>query len=117
MAVYVDRARNPHRRMIMCHMIADTEAELHAMAAAIGMKRAWFQPRSFPHYDLSQTRRREAVRLGAIEVDRRQLVAVMRRVRALTNPDPATPVDAKDSKTDGCGTARSGQLDAQGESR
>ena len=81
MAVYVDGARNRFRRMIMCHMVADTLTELHAMADRIGMKREWFQPLSFPHYDLSQTRRAMAVDAGAIEVDRRGLVEVMKRFR------------------------------------
>jgi len=86
MAVYVDRARNRLGRMILCHMVADTLGELHAMAEAIGMRRAWFQPASFPHYDVSLSRRRRAVQLGAVEVDRRQLVAVMRRCRAASPP-------------------------------
>lgn len=88
MAVYVDRARNPFGRMVMCHMIADTLDELHVMAAAIGMRREWFQPRSFPHYDVSRTRRATAVMLGAVEVDRRELVTIIRRLRpSLPPPD------------------------------
>lgn len=82
MTVYVDRARNPLGRMILCHMAADTLEELHAMADAIGMRRAWFQATSFPHYDVSLDRRRRALALGAIEVDRRQLARFMRRRKA-----------------------------------
>ena len=79
MAVYVDGAQNKFGRMVMCHMVADTVAELHEMAAKVGMKREWFQPYSSPHYDLSKTRRAAAVAAGAIEVDRRGIVAVLKR--------------------------------------
>lgn len=83
MSVYVDKARNAFGRMVMSHMIADTLPELHDMAARIGLKLKWFQATaSWPHYDVSQTKRAEAVRLGAIELDRRELVRVIRRLRA-----------------------------------
>lgn len=81
MAVYVDSHNASFGRMIMCHMIADTLDELHGMAAKIGMRRDWFQHGSFPHYDVCKSRRALAVGFGAIEVDRRGLVNVMRRVR------------------------------------
>ena len=83
--VYVDQAANRFGRMIMCHMFADTIAELHDMAGKIGMKRQWFQPLSFPHYDVAKGRRAAAVALGAVEVDRRQGYEVRKRLRA----DPA----------------------------
>lgn len=94
MPVYVDQARNPFRGMLMCHMVADTMDELHAMAAAIGMPRRAYQPRSFPHYDVPLDRRAYAVALGAVEVDRRGIVAVMRRLRA----DPAFLASAPEAR-------------------
>lgn len=82
MTVYVDGEQNRFRRMIMCHMFADTIAELHEMAEAIGMRRAWFQPFSFPHYDVAKGRRAVAVRLGAVEVSRREGYEIRKRLRA-----------------------------------
>jgi hypothetical protein len=81
MPVYVDKARNEHRGMVMCHMLADTLEELHRMADALGLKREWFQPLSTPHYDIPQTVRNHAIEFGAIEIDRRQTVAIIRRLR------------------------------------
>jgi hypothetical protein len=73
MAVYVDTlvkwpgAKAPFERG-SCHMTADTLDELHAMAARIGLKRAWFQDhRLMPHYDLTPRRRAAAVEAGATE--------------------------------------------------
>lgn len=81
MAVYVDKARNPLGRMKMSHMLADSLDELHAMADRIGLKRAWFQRGSTPHYDVCQAKRKLAIAAGAIEIDRRQTVELIRRWR------------------------------------
>ncbi|WP_350334563.1 DUF4031 domain-containing protein [Coralliovum pocilloporae] len=81
MTVYVDRARHPFKGMIMCHMLADTEEELHQMARRLGMKREWFQPKSSPHYDIDENRRAKALEMGAQEISRRDLVDLIRRIR------------------------------------
>lgn len=82
-AVYVDNERNRFGRMIMCHMMADTLEELHEMAHRIGLKRRWFQMsnRGMPHYDISLSKRKEAVECGAIGVDRRRMVEIMKEWR------------------------------------
>lgn len=90
MAVYVDDAAHQYGRMVMCHMLADTPAELHAMARKLDLRSTWYQPpririggvTGFPHYDICQTNRRLALRLGAIEVDRRESYAIIKRTRA-----------------------------------
>lgn len=82
MPVYVDDAVNGYGRMRMCHMLGDTLEELHAMADKIGIQRKWFQGHaSTPHYDICKAKRALAVSHGAVEVDRRQIVVVVRRLR------------------------------------
>lgn len=82
MAVYVDNQRAPFgRRLKLSHMIADTPAELHAMAARLGLRPAWFQSSSFPHYDVAIGKRTQAIELGAVAVDRRTLGMHIRRIR------------------------------------
>jgi len=76
--VYVDDAYIPFGRMKMCHMIADTEEELHEMAARIGLKREWFQDTSRPHYDVSKSRRKLATENGAVEITTEELVIRLR---------------------------------------
>lgn len=91
MSVYVDAAIYRYGRMIMCHLIADTPDELHAMADAIGVARRWYQapPKaSFWHYDVCKAKRALAVAAGAIEVGRNDLVAAIRRIRAARAFDP-----------------------------
>lgn len=86
MAVYVDDLMTcvPSKNWRWnksCHLIADSVEELHGFAKRIGMKREWFQNDSrLPHYDLTVNRRALAVKLGAIEVDRRQFVDKMREL-------------------------------------
>lgn len=82
MAVYIDDAMIPFGRMRMCHMMADTPAELHSMAATIGMRRSWFQGARRPHYDIPMFRRDKAVALGAVQVTQRQMVVIARRIAA-----------------------------------
>lgn len=74
--------------MLMCHMIADTEEELHTMAAALGLKRSWFQDKRIKHYDVSKGKREIAILLGAIPLERREYVAKMNSIRWYPPPAP-----------------------------
>lgn len=81
MAVYVDAAVWPYGRMIMCHLLADTEEALHMMADRIGVSRRWFQHRRYPHYDICKAKRALAVKYGAKEINRRQFVAMATKLK------------------------------------
>lgn len=84
MAVYVDDMRAKYGRMIMCHMIADTDDELHLMAARIGIARKWWQSpaaTSGSHYDIALVKRAAAVAAGAVEITWRQCGAMNYRRR------------------------------------
>lgn len=74
--------RNGHQ---WCHMFTDEKdcPELHTMAYNIGLRRNWFQG---DHYDLTPSRRREAVSLGAIELTREQAVQIWRKQKRNLSP-------------------------------
>jgi hypothetical protein len=67
------------------HMQADTLDELHAMAVRLGLRRTWFQSRPgrpwHDHYDLTRSKRDQALRLGAIAVTSREAAKRNRKVR------------------------------------
>lgn len=76
MSVYVGVPMWQFGRMIMCHMVADTEEELDEMADAIGVARKWKQlPKrdegagSLVHYDIAKSKRALAVKFGAVPLD------------------------------------------------
>jgi hypothetical protein len=82
MSVYVDDPIWQLGRMKMCHMIADTLEQLHAMADYIGVARRHFQAHArIPHYDICKSKRTIAIGAGAQALNRREFVQVMRRIR------------------------------------
>ena len=94
MTVYVDDMRAAFGRMVMCHMIADSDEELHAMAGRIGIQRRWHQapPRHPSHYDIALSKRALAVAAGALEITWKQTSAMCARRRvtgSLGNPADA----------------------------
>lgn len=75
MAVYVDYCKNKYQRMLMCHMLADSIEELHDMAEKIGVKKKWFQiDNMFLHYDICQSKRKLAIKNGAIEMNTKDIL-------------------------------------------
>ncbi|TAL65655.1 MAG: DUF4031 domain-containing protein [Burkholderiaceae bacterium] len=90
--VYVDNMKAKFGRMVMCHMLADSDEELHAMADRIGVARRWHQspPKHDSHYDIALSKRAMAVRAGATEITWRQASAMTMRRRltgSLGKPD------------------------------
>lgn len=96
MTVYVDdlrmRACVGGHSSRWSHLIADTQAELHAFAQRLGLRREWFQdpvvsgrPRAKPntraaenwHYDVTDSKRTQALALGAVPVSWRELPDVI----------------------------------------
>jgi len=70
----------PYRQA--CHMMADSVEELHYFAGRMGLMRSWFQRGSLPHYDLTKGMRLLAVKFGAIEIDKKKFVELMRKYRS-----------------------------------
>lgn len=87
MSVYVDNMRAPYGRMIMCHMVADTDEELHAMAEKIGVARKWHQKAGtvHSHYDIALSKRALAVANGAKEITMRELALLIRAKRNIND--------------------------------
>ncbi len=78
MSVYVDTMEADFGNMKMCHMWADSEEELFAMADKIGVQRKWVQghksaPKyagvSWVHFDIAQSKKKLALKHGAIQTD------------------------------------------------
>lgn len=76
--VFVGTMEYPYGRMIMHHMSSPDIEALHKMADSLGLKREWFQGtgnnKLCPHYDISKSKKSEALRLGAIEVSDKELI-------------------------------------------
>lgn len=106
MAVYLDDWRQPARLGPVTdrwsHLVADSDAELHAFAARLGMRREWFQHKASrphqAHYDVPERVRHHALALGAVPVTWRQVGRMLRRRRhgeeAPSSARPATGADA-----------------------
>jgi Protein of unknown function (DUF4031) len=107
MTVYVDDAGIPatvangsiSHTSRWSHLTADTQDELHEFAAALGLRRSYFQPgqnrgdgaaSAFWHYDVTEGKRKQAIRLGAREVSWREMPDVCLN-RPAPEGIPATP--------------------------
>lgn len=85
MAVYIDTMNAKYGRMIMCHMLADSEEELNDMADIIGVNRKWIQYSGTykVHYDICLAKKAKAMNAGAIEITQQQLARLLRNKKKL----------------------------------
>lgn len=89
MTVYVDdaliRAKVSRWTSRWSHLFADTKEELHEFARRLGLQRSWFQdkPNGHWHYDVTESKRNLAIRMGAQAVTWRESVEIMRKRDAL----------------------------------
>lgn len=83
MTVYVDNMRATYGRMKMCHMVADSTAELLAMADHIGVARRWLQDAGTyrEHFDIALSKRALAVAAGARIISRADLGRLLKARR------------------------------------
>lgn len=101
MTAYVDELQDwgwkmYGRKVDSCHLIADTPEELHAFASRLGCQRRHAQTSRMGnlHYDLTRSRRAQALLLGAKQLDRRDYVNKLRELRGdepLSEPSASQP--------------------------
>lgn len=75
------------RFKLSCHMYADDVRELHRLAKKIGLKRDWFQDARLKHYDLTENKRKLAMKHGAKEKSFRHMVKYMRKIRKVSKKE------------------------------
>ena len=85
MTVYVDNARRPGpwgaTTAYWSHLSADTTTELHAFAERIGLHCSWFcdEPSGRWHYEVTASKRWQAIGAGAREVSTDELEGIYQR--------------------------------------
>jgi hypothetical protein len=84
--VYVDDMRAQFGSLVMCHMIADSPAELLEMADRIRVQRKWIQKAGtiYEHFDVCLSKRALAVRNGAREISMKELGRMLHARRLAT---------------------------------
>lgn len=88
--IYVDDMKAPFKGMIMCHLLADTHQELLEIANQLGLSREWIQRQGevYEHFDISLTKRKAAILLGAQEITKHELVKLLNnKRRIMSNED------------------------------
>ena len=86
MAIYVDRARVLFKDRVWCHMMADSLDELHHFAQLMKIDaRLFHRTASYPHYDITLQMRVMAIAYGAIDADRKTIIACGKKLKLQLN--------------------------------
>ncbi len=97
MTVYVDDAAIMWKGKRWYHLTADTEAELHAFASAIGLRRDWFQMSATRpeanHYGVTDPYRDRAIAEGAVAESTRRGSVRRRAAATARGRSFADPID------------------------
>ena len=85
--VVVDSMQAPFGKMVMCHMMADTKEELLDMATKIGVSHKWVQFRGTAreHFDICLSKKKQAIRYGAVLLGWREMVEFMKKKKLQFN--------------------------------
>ena len=79
--IMIDAMQWPWKGKLWAHMIIDVDVkELHEFAQKIGLKKEWYQPKSFPHYDVTGKIYEKALECGAQFTTGKKLVYTAIRV-------------------------------------
>ena len=82
MSIYVDNSKVPFKGKEWCHMMADSLDELHHFAHQMGIDiRLFHRHASYPHYDITLEMRILVIEHGAIDADRRTIIACGKRLK------------------------------------
>ena len=89
--LYVDHVRIPFGRMLMNHLMANTPEELREAAEQLGLSAYIQSPGTEKeHLDVSESKRREALAMGARPVTGRELVNLVQTKRAAIRSLPGS---------------------------
>ncbi|NHB59096.1 DUF4031 domain-containing protein [Acinetobacter sp. 194] len=81
--VYVDNMRVSHRGKEWCHLMADGLDELHAFAKKMNIDpRLFHRTASYPHYDVTVQMRELILQFGAVQADRKTIIACGKKLKA-----------------------------------
>ena len=102
MAVYVNDSRIEWRGKRWSHLQADSLEELHPFAARLGLKPEWFQTKpgrpELNHYDVTEPKRLQAIKMGAVAETWREGAGRLRRELARKRESRPAPKRAPQAK-------------------